>query len=129
MQKLIIKHRRLFAFYKSTTLNALMMLIVTNLMMIDYFNSLALPSICGGIAFLCFIAYSLWFWIKKPSKIRINSWLSNLSYWFTIYFLIISAMKNPNEWWYGAPIIIFGLTFCIYFIRGCQDDEEFDIEK
>lgn len=122
-----IRHRRLYAFYKSTVLNVLMIGVISNLFMMLYYDSSQLPAICCAVSLACFIGYTLWLWTNKPAEIVINSWLSNFSCWYTIYFLIIIAMKWPDEWWYGAPIIGALIAFCIYFIRGNYGDEEFRI--
>ncbi len=100
-----IKHRRLYAFYNSKVLQALMIVIIVGITMIGYYNDLLLPVICSGTAFLLFIGYSSWLWIKKPKQIVIHTWLSNISGLFCLYFLIVATMKNPNQWWYIFPIV------------------------
>ncbi|ROT18072.1 hypothetical protein EEL51_10750 [Muribaculaceae bacterium Isolate-110 (HZI)] len=120
-----IRHRRLCAFYESKVLNALMITIVTCLLLMAYTQSMLLPVICGTIALLCFICYSIWIWVKKPQKIIINKWLSYMNGWFTLYFLIITAMDAPNEWWYITPICFAVCILCISLIR--SQDEIFDI--
>lgn len=100
-----IKHRRLYAFYNSKVLQALMIVIIVGITMIGYYNDLLLPVICSGTALMLFIGYSAWLWIKKPKQIVINTWLSNISGLFCLYFLIVATMKNPNQWWYIFPIV------------------------
>ena len=104
MAKVEIRHRRLYAFYESKVLNALMITVVTSLLLMAYTQSMLLPVICGSIVLACFIAYSRWFWVKKPQKIVINKWLSYMNGWFTLYFLIITAMDAHNKSRYITPI-------------------------
>lgn len=120
-----IRHRRLYAFYKSKVLNALMIAVVTCLLLMAYTESMLLPVICGSIALMCFIGYSIWLWFKKPCRLLINKWLSNINGWFTLYYLIITAMDAPNKWWYITPICISVCILCICLIR--NQDEWFDI--
>lgn len=120
-----IRHRRLCAFYESKVLNALMLTVVTCLLLMAYTQSMLLPVICGSIALLCFMGYSIWLWVKKPHRILINKWLSNMNCWFTLYFLIIMAMDAPNRWWYITPICFAVCILCICLIR--NQDEWFDI--
>ncbi|WP_289742172.1 hypothetical protein [uncultured Duncaniella sp.] len=72
MDKGEIRHRRLYAFYESKVLNALMITVVTSLLLAAYTQSMLMPIICGAIALTCFIGYSIWLWVKKPQKIVIN---------------------------------------------------------
>ena len=98
-----IRHRRLYAFYNSKVLNALFLIGVVTLTQIGYLQSIIMPAICASVSFALFIGYSLWIWIKKPTRLIINTWLSNLTIWFTLYFLIVSAMKDLSLWWYVFP--------------------------
>lgn len=125
MDKGEIRHRRLYAFYESKVLNALMITVVTSLLLAAYTQSMLMPIICGAIALTCFIGYSIWLWVKKPQKIVINKWLSYMNGWFTLYFLIITAMDAPNKWWYITPICFAVCILCISLIR--NQDEMFDI--
>lgn len=101
-----IRHPRLHAFYSSKVLNSLMMVIVVSLLMMLYTGSLLLPGICCALALAFFIGYALWFWIKKPKTVVVNEWLSSLTGWFILYFLIVGAMKSPNPWWYIFPVAL-----------------------
>lgn len=120
-----IRHRRLYAFYESKVLNALMITVVTCLLLMAYTQSMLLPVICAAIALLCFIGYSAWLWYKKPRRILIDKWLSNINGWFTLYFLIVTAMDAPGRWWYITPICFAVCILCICLIR--NHDEWFDI--
>lgn len=120
-----IRHRRLHAFYRSKVLNALMIVVIVSLFLMAYTKSMLLPVICGSLAILFFIGYSLWLWIKKPKSIIINNWLSNLSRSFTIYYLIINAMDAPNQWWYITPIVFAVILLFISLVN--NQDEKFDI--
>jgi len=108
-----IKHRRLYAFYKSKVLNALMIVVIVSLLMTGYTRELKLPVVSATVALCFFIGYSLWFWIKKPARVIINNWLSDMSALFTLYFLIVAAINSNNPWWYGFPVIC---AVCILFI-------------
>ena len=125
MKTVKVRHRRLCAFCESKVLNALMLTMVTCLLLMAYTQSMLLPVICGSIALLCFIGYSIWLWVKKPQRIVINKWLSDINGWFTLYFLIIMAMDAPNKWWYITPICFAVCILCICLIR--NQDEWFDI--
>lgn len=120
-----LRHRRLYAFYQSKVLNALMIVVIISLLLMAYTESMLLPVICGSLAFLLFIGYSLWLWIKKPKSIIINKQLSDLKSILTLYVLIIVAMDASNQWWYIAPI---AFSVVILFISMVNNrDEKFDI--
>ena len=88
-------------------------------------KSMLLPLICSSLALLFFVGYSLWFWIKKPTCIIIDYWLSNLNVAFTLYFLIVMAMDAPNQWWYITPIALSVVLLFIALIN--NQEERFDI--
>ncbi len=120
-----LRHRRLYAFYQSKVLNALMIVVIISLLLMVYTESMLLPLICGSLAFLLFIGYSLWLWIKKPKSIIINKQLSDLKSILTLYVLIIVVMDASNQWWYITPI---ALSVVILFISMVNNrDETFDI--
>lgn len=116
-----IIHRRLHAFYQSKVLNALMMTIVISLLLMAYTKSMLLPVMCASLALAFFIGYSMWLWIKKPKRIVINNWLSNINGPFTLYFLIITALNPTNQWWYITPI---ALSVVVLFISLVKDNDE-----
>ena len=120
-----IRHRRLHAFYQSKVLNALMIVIIVNLLLMAYMSSMLLPAICGSLSLLFYIGYALWLWIKKPRTIIINSWLSNINGWYTLYFLIIAALKSSNPWWYITPAALAVVALFILLIT--DHDESFEI--
>lgn len=120
-----IRHRRLHAFYQSKVLNALMIVIIVNLLLMAYMSSMLLPAICGSLALLFYICYALWLWIKKPRTIIINSWLSNINGWYTLYFLIIVALKSSNPRWYITPAALAVVALFILLIT--DHDESFEI--
>lgn len=102
-----------------------MIVVVICLLLINYNRSLVLPAICGTIALLLFIAYSLWIWIKKPGSIVINNRLSDANGVYILYFLVVSAFQPINEWWYITPI---ASSVVLLFISLIYDtDEKFDI--
>ncbi|MDE6301925.1 MAG: hypothetical protein K2M19_09445 [Muribaculaceae bacterium] len=120
-----IRHRRLHAFYQSKVLNALMIVAIVSLLLMFYTRLMLLPVICGSLALLLFIGYSLWLWIKKPKSIMINEWLSTFSGLFTLYFLIVGAVDSENEWWYIVPVSVSVIVLFITLIN--NKDERFDI--
>jgi len=120
-----IKHRRLYAFYRSKVLNALMIVAIISLLQIGYMQSIMMPVVCAAISLTLFIGYSLWLWIMKPKQIVINNWLSNINSWFTFYFLIIVALKSDNQWWYVFPVICAIGSLFICMIK--SNDEVLDI--
>lgn len=120
-----IRHRRLYAFYRSKVLNALVIAIIVSFMLIDCTRTMLLPMICGSIATSFFVGYSLWLWIKKPVRVTINNWLSDIAGWFILYFLIVGAMHAANQWWYFFPIIMALLVLIISLFR--NQDESFEI--
>lgn len=123
--KLAIRHKRLYAFYQSKVLNALMIAVVVSLLMMAYTNSALLPAICASLALVCFIGYSLWFWIRKPESVIINDWLSDMNGLYAVYFLIVVAMDAPGQWWYIIPV---ALSVVLLFIALTTDhDEKFHI--
>lgn len=121
----LIRHRRLYAFYNSKVLNAMMITTIVSLMMGNFTGSLLLPIVCASLALAFFLGYSLWLWIKKPGRIIINTWLSRLDSLFVFYFLIVSAMRAPGPWWYIAPAACAVATLFIALTR--NHDEEFEI--
>lgn len=120
-----IRHRRLYAFYQSKILNTLMIVTVISLMQIGYLQSMVMPVICSSVSLALFIGYSLWLWIRKPKQITIDTWLSNLSIWFTLYFVVVVAMKDLTQWWYIFPIVAAIVLMFINLVR--PHDELFDI--
>jgi hypothetical protein len=51
--------------------------------------------------------------------------MSNLTFWFTLYFLAVAAMKATALWWYVFPIVAAIILMFINLIR--PHDEVFDI--
>lgn len=123
--KQVIRHRRLNAFYKSKVLNALIVVVVICLMIAAYSQSLFLPAVCGSLAMLFFVGYSLWLWIKKPKTIVINEWLSSVCSCFVFYYLIITLFDGLNRWWYMAPIVLSMVVLTATLLN--FKDEKFDI--
>ena len=119
-----IRHRRLYAFYRSKVLNSLEIVIIVGLFMMAYYNDMMLPLACSALAFLFFIGYSLWFWIKKPKTVTINSWLCGSTTPFVFYYLIVCAIKHLAPWWYALPVI--GAVI-VLFVSLLKEDEKFDI--
>ena len=117
MEKDKIENRRLYAFLRSQTLTILMLLAFSCLFLMPYLNDLMIPGIIGGVIFCMAIGYSLWFWIKKPKKIVINNWLSNISNVFIFYWFIINTINNSNKILYLLPRICMVALFLIVLVK------------
>lgn len=120
-----IRHRRLYAFYNSKVLNVLYLLFVISLLQIGYMESMLMPLVCSAVILALFIGYALWLWIRKPKRIIINSWLSDLTIWFSIYFVAVAAMDAASWLWYAFPTVAAIVVCFINMIR--PHDEPFDI--
>lgn len=122
-----IKHKRLYAFYNSKVLNALMIVVITGLLFMDYSGKMLLPIMCSSIALLFFICYSVWLWIRKPQQITINNLLSDMTSYLTLYFLIITTLKLNNQWWYIVPIVSSVIILFISLVK--SDDKIYKISE
>lgn len=122
-----LRHRRLYAFQNSKVLNLLMIILVVFLLIADATESLLLPVVCGMVALLCFIGYSIWLWICKPQVIIINTKLSEISGLLTLYFLIIVAINPDNIWWFIIPVAVTILSIFVTMLK--NNDSEFAIPK
>lgn len=123
-----IRHRRLYAFYNSKALNVLLLIGVLSLLQTGYSEATPVPAIaCSAVAFILFIGYTLWIWIKKPKQIIINTWLSNLTIWFTLYYLIIIQPNDLSWWWFATPVMAAIIIYFIDMIR--PHDELFEIKQ
>lgn len=91
----------------------------------DYTGYVLLPSVCCAVESVGFAGYALWFWIKKPARIVVNKFLSDVSYWFVLYFLIVTAMKGANVWWYIFPVVAAIALFFITLLK--NHDSNFEI--
>ncbi len=112
MKKFMMYHPRLYAFFQNKAMNSIFIVLEISLLLTGCCNSLLLPLSAASVCFLFAIVYTLWFWIKRPQKVVINIWLSDMSTYMTLYFLIVAAMKNANELWYVFPAIIgIGILF------------------
>ena len=122
-----IRHRRLHAFYQSKVLNALMIIEIVSLTLMGYMHSLMLPALCASVAFVLFIIYSLWIWIKKPGKLVINNMLSNVSGLYTLYFLVIALFPPESVFpiLYGIPAVCAVVIMFLSMVR--PSDEVFEI--
>ncbi len=79
-------------------------------------SSLASP-LAAAMFLLIFIGYALWFLIKKPATIPVDSWLSSMSGLFTLYMLITTALKEQSPWW-GIFALLSGIALLfIYLLR------------
>ena len=120
-----IRHRRLYAFYNSRVLNALMIVVVDALMLMACYKTMLLPVVCSSVALLLFIGYALWLWLAKPRQIIINTLLSDVSGYLLLYFLIMGAVRPESEWWYIAPLV--GSIVAMFVTMTNNRDKLFDI--
>lgn len=121
-----IRHRRLYAFFESKILNAMMIAISSFLCLMAYPPTQEL-GVCGAITALAlFIGYSLWLWIKKPQRIIINRRFSLFSTVYCFYFLIL-LLFHPTEigWLYLFPAVFIIIFLFIAMMKNV--DETFDI--
>lgn len=112
-----IRHRRLYAFYNSKVLNLLYMVGIISLMQMVYTQHMTVPVLFAAAFFVLFIGYSLWLWIKKPAQIVINTWISDFSGLFSLYYLAVVAFDATSIWWYVAPIAAFIILILINMFR------------
>lgn len=131
MKKYKIYHPRLHAFFQSKVMNSMFIILEISLLLTGCCNTLLLPLSAASVSFLLTLIYALWFWIKRPQKVVINSWLSDMSTYMTLYLLIVAAMKTTNELWYVIPAIIgIGILFISLLLPtpfACIKDKLFDI--
>ncbi|MDE7473681.1 MAG: hypothetical protein K2M68_08885 [Muribaculaceae bacterium] len=120
-----IRHRRLYAFYNSRVLNALMIVVVDALLLMACYNTMLLPVVCSSVALLLFIGYALWLWIAKPRVEVINRRLSDMSGYLMLYFLIMSVVRPESEWWYIIPLVASIAAMFVTLTR--SNDEAFEI--
>lgn len=120
-----IRHRRLHAFFESKVLNTLSIVITASLSMVGFTRTLTLPLLCAAIAFAIFVSYSLWVWIKKPSQIVINNLISNLSFVFSLYFIVVAVIMPANPWWFAVPLLSAIVLLSFSLIKPA--DRVFDI--
>lgn len=121
-----IRHRRLYAFYRSKALNALMLCIYLSLILTVSMKPTEFPLICAAVSGVLFVGYALWIWIARPARIVINDWLSNVSGLYFIYFIAFPWMKNPHPWWYMVPAL---LAIPLLFIFSLNlGDEDFEVK-
>lgn len=123
--KLQIRHRRLYAFFHSVVLNSLGIVIMLSLFLIGCCEDYYLPLSCASLAFLFFAGYSVWFWIKKPSRIIVNRHISEISSMFAFYYLIVSATSAENRWFYISPLLVAIAVLFIFLVK--NQNETFEI--
>ena len=115
-----IRHRRLYAFFNSRVLSALMWVTITCLLMADgeFAMGWLLPLVASGVAMLLFIGYSLWFWIKKPTKVVIDTWFSDAVSLLTLYFMAVAAFRVTDIWWFIPAIAVAVVILFVAMVRG-----------
>lgn len=106
-------------------LNALMIVTIVSLFQIGYMRPMLIPGICALISTSLFVGYALWLWIKKPRQTVINKWLSDMNGCLTLYFLIVSPMRELSVWWYVFPAVAAIFILFIAMVR--PHDETFVI--
>ena len=121
-----IRHRRLYAFYRSKALNALMICFLLSIILSLCVKPVIFPQICAAVSGAIFVGYALWIWIARPRRIVINDWLSNVSGLYFIYFLAVPWMKSPDPWWYTAPALAAIPLLFIFSLNA--GDENFEVK-
>jgi len=84
-----------------------------------------LPLLCSAISFLAALGYTIWFCVKKPDKVVVNRWLSDIDGKYTLYFLIVLNIKEPSDWWFTFPAVCGVALLFISLVN--NKDEVFDI--
>ncbi|MDE5807805.1 MAG: hypothetical protein K2H76_06775 [Muribaculaceae bacterium] len=119
-----IRHRRLYAFFNSKVINSLMILMELCILIMPLCRDIVFPVVCGGLCLLAILGYSLWLWIIKPLRVIISPWLSDLSGTYTVYFLIVVAIKDAGIWWY----LFAGVNAILIFLISLINPREEEIE-
>ncbi|MDE6009237.1 MAG: hypothetical protein K2G90_08530 [Muribaculaceae bacterium] len=119
-----IRHRRLYAFFNSKVINSLMILMELCILIMPLFRDIVFPVVCGGLCLLAILSYSLWLWIINPLRVIISPWLSDLSGTYTVYFLIVVAIKDAGIWWY----LFAGVSAILIFLISLINPREEEIE-
>lgn len=105
MHRIKINHPRLYAFFQSKVINSMMIVMILSLLITDYMRNSMLPLLCSAISFLAALGYTIWFCVKKPDKVVVNRWLSDIDGKYTLYFLIVLNIKEPSDWWFTFPAV------------------------
>lgn len=120
-----MRHPRLYAFYHSKVLNSLMIVVIVSLQQLGHVSAIELPLSCAALAFVLALGYALWLWIRKPERIVVNRWLSDLSSSFALYFIIVANLKDHGLWWDVFPVLCAVAAMFVAMVR--PRDEVFDI--
>lgn len=120
-----IRHRRLEAFYSSKTLNMTLIFLVASLSLAGCGAPAAVSVTCSSAALALFAGYSVWLWRARPRRVIVNRWLSDMSGWFVIYFLIVSAISDASVWWHIFPCVAAAVALLIALTG--RGDEQFEI--
>ena len=126
MSRLRSSRPRTYAFFESKVLNALMVVIGLSLIMCRYASDLLLPAVCGSVAMVLAVGYTVWFVVSKPRSIVINRWLSNVSGWLVIYMLCVFAMEGASVWWDLFPMLCSVVLLFVMMLK--NHDENFEIK-
>ncbi len=112
-----IRHARLDAFFNAKILNALMIVVIISVLVLDYTGFMLLPAVCGGVALVLFLGYSIWFWVKKPRRVTVSKLIADVNGSLTLYFLIVTAIKDPGPWWFIFPCVAAVVLLFIDLLR------------
>ncbi len=102
-----VRHPRLYAFLNNKALNVMSLLVITFLMMMSASidsGGWLMPTVGAVTATLLFAGYAIWLWIKKPQKVVIDTWLSDVNSYFVFYFICIATFQPSSIWWY-VPVM------------------------
>jgi hypothetical protein len=112
-----LRHPQLQTYYQSVAMNMASIGTVLSILMCVYsdFNILAALSM---ILFFAFMAgYTLWFWIGKQKQVNTCAWLSDVSFYYTLYFLIVLAMPAKSQWWFIFALVSAIAALLIYIVK------------
>lgn len=116
--KLKARHRRLDAFYRSKVLNSLLTVFMIGLMLCEYDEGVCpVMLLVTVLALVLFVGYSLWFWIKKPSRVVVKDFISEVSSPMACYVLIVMAISAENFVWYLLPPIAGVVMMFVSMLR------------
>lgn len=111
-----IRHKKLYAFFNSKLINSLLIIMEMFLILMYCFTDVKLPIICSLTCLILIIGYSISLALGKVKKVVVNKYLSELSSLYTLYFLIVVAIKSPSVWWSLFAAVSLILIFFVSMI-------------
>lgn len=115
-ETLSVRHPRLDAYYHSTVLNFAMIVLCLALMTMRYPNCFVAVWV-ASVAFIFFVAYSVWFWTGRKKTVGQSSLVSGIASGYVYYFLIVAAIKVPSMFCIVFAYIAAVATVLIYLFQ------------